>query len=371
MSVFRGIATGFLGAAIEDKAAKDRDKAEVLKGAAQNYLTNIYPETIEAEKTRKSNFEILSSTYTPEFANVADASGFTVDKASMDRLSELLKTNKIDKKKLESANFATDYNTRYETRGKTFEEKYAPIFNQMGIKEIGGIGPYTVKSQLEGDTEMDAPKAPTTPKEENVDFSPMQLSEFLIPTQSNVLMSENEYSKVAMNYRGFDQFIKPNPDDPDGTPIIVGLTGSNRVEYNALRQVTYSILPNLKVGDDGKAQISKAVGLASEQLDRQTNDIIFGKQTAQGYQSGMLEVTGSGDNIKYTGQLTGALKNLPVVEQKQYFQQGLSALSTREEQQYFAETFPDNVTFNDGTSIKAFLRRVSGLDRIQRQTVGN
>ena len=47
MSIFRGIATGFLGAAIEDKAAKDRNKAEVLKGAAQNYYTNILPETIE------------------------------------------------------------------------------------------------------------------------------------------------------------------------------------------------------------------------------------------------------------------------------------------------------------------------------------
>ena len=374
MSILRGIATGFLGAAIEDKAAKDRDKAEVLKGAAQNYLTNIYPETVEAEKIRKKNFEILSSTYSPEFANVADASDFTVDKQSMDRLYKTLEDNDLDKDKLKNAKFATDYNTRYETRGKTFNEKYAPIFEQIGIKEIGGMGPYTVKSQLEGDTTtdtmVDAPAA-TTPKEENVDFSPMQLSEFLIPTQSNVLMSENEYSKVAMNYRGFDQFIKPNPDDPDGTPIIVGLTGSNRVEYNALRQITYRILPTLKVGDDGKAQISKAVGLASAEMDRQTNDIIFGKQTAQGYQSGMLEVTGSGDNIKYTGQLTGALKNLPVVEQKQYFQQGLSALSTREEQQYFAETFPDNVTFNDGTSIKAFLRRVSGLDRIQRQTVGN
>ena len=121
MSIFRGIATVFLGAAIEDKAAKDKTKAEVLKGAAQNYITNIYPETVEAEKTRKSNFEILSSTYTPEFANVADASGFTVDKASMDRLYKTLEDKKIDKKKLESANFATDYNTRYETRGKTFE----------------------------------------------------------------------------------------------------------------------------------------------------------------------------------------------------------------------------------------------------------
>ena len=56
------------------------------------------PETIDAEKTRKSNFEILSSTYTPEFANVADASGFTVDKASMDRLETYMnKASKYDR----------------------------------------------------------------------------------------------------------------------------------------------------------------------------------------------------------------------------------------------------------------------------------
>ena len=60
MSIFRGIATGFLGGAIADKEAKDKTKAEVLKGAALNYLNNTYPETVEAEKTRKSNFEILS-----------------------------------------------------------------------------------------------------------------------------------------------------------------------------------------------------------------------------------------------------------------------------------------------------------------------
>ena len=370
MSIFRGIATGFLGAAIEDKAAKDRNKAEVLKGAAQNYYSNILPETIEAEKTRKSNFEILSGQFGINAANLFDANEFTVNKESMDRLYKTLEDNKLDKEKLKNAKFESDYTTRYNERGLTFDQKYKPIFEQIGIKEIGGMGPYTVKSQLEGDTEMDTTKAPTTPMEENVDFSPMQLSEFLIPTQSNVLMGENEFRKVAMGYRGFSEFVKEDPNNP-GEYKLVGFNTSNEVEFNALRQVTYSILPNLKVGDDGKAQISRAVGLASAQLDAQTKDIIFGKQTAQGYQSGMLEVTGTGDDIKYTGQLTGALKNLSVVEQKQYFQQGLSALSTREEQQYFAETFPDNVTFNDGTSIKAFLRRVSGLDRIQRQTVGN
>ena len=48
MSIFRGIATGFLGGAIADKEAKDKTKAEVLKGAALNYLNNTYPETVAA-----------------------------------------------------------------------------------------------------------------------------------------------------------------------------------------------------------------------------------------------------------------------------------------------------------------------------------
>ena len=36
MSIARGLLTGFLGGAIADKEAKDKNKAEVLKGAAQN-----------------------------------------------------------------------------------------------------------------------------------------------------------------------------------------------------------------------------------------------------------------------------------------------------------------------------------------------
>ena len=208
MSVARGLLTGFLGGAIADKEAKDKNKAEVLKTAASNYLTKIYPETVEAENTRKSNFEILSSAYTPEFANVADASGFTIDKVSMDRLDKLMKKNKIDKAKLEGANFGTNYNTRYETRGKTFEEKYAPIFNQIGIKEIGGMGPYTVKSQLEGDattdTMVDAPPATG----ETQQFSSTKLSDYLIPKPGALQMPETEFDRVAQKFRGFENVIK-------------------------------------------------------------------------------------------------------------------------------------------------------------------
>ena len=114
-------------------------------------------------------------------ANLFDANDFTVNKLAMERLDNLLKTNKIDKKKLESANFATTYEDRYKQRGVAFEDKYKSVFNQLGVKEIGGLGPYTVKSQLESDTQMDEPKAPTTPMEENRAFSSMQASDFLMP----------------------------------------------------------------------------------------------------------------------------------------------------------------------------------------------
>ena len=153
MSIFRGIATGFLGAAIEDKAAKDKTKAEVLKGAAQNYYTNILPETIEMEKKRKDSYARIETEFGTSAAELADINKIiTGDGKGYDNFKDILKNNNLKKEDLEKATFDTDYNKRYETRGKTFNEKYAPIFNQIGIKEIGGMGPYTVKSQLEETT---------------------------------------------------------------------------------------------------------------------------------------------------------------------------------------------------------------------------
>lgn len=362
MSVFRGIATGFVGAAIEDKAAKDRDKAEVLKGAAQNYLTNIYPETVEAEKNRKSNFEILSSTYTPEFANVADASGFTVDKASMDRLETLLKTNKIDKKKLESANFATDYNTRYETRGKTFEEKYAPIFEQIGVKEIGGMGPYTVKSQLEGDAQMDEPKAPTTPMEENRAFSSMQVSDFLMPIGTSIALDANKFAKAAESVRGFDQLITI---DPVTKTASVNL-GNRANEFTALRNITQEVLPQFGTGKEGEASLPAAISFANKVLDQRVNQVIFGKQTETGRMPGLVELKPdpkNPNNMVASNSFSGGFLNKfsTAPEQKTYLAQGIRDLPSLEEQRYFAETFPEGVKFSDGTDAKIFLLQITGL----------
>jgi hypothetical protein len=362
MSVFRGIATGFLGGAIEDKAAKDKNKAEVLKGAAQNYYTNTLPQTIEMENNRKSNFEILSSTYTPEFANVADASGFTVDKASMDRLETLLKTNKIDKKKLESANFATDYNTRYETRGKTFEEKYAPIFEQLGVKQIGSIGPYTVKSQLEGDAQMDEPKAPTTPMEENRAFSSMQVSDFLMPIGTSVALDANKFAKAAESVRGFDELITIDPVSKEASVKL----GNRSNEYTALRNITQEVLPQFGTGKEGEASLPAAISFANKVLDQRVNQVIFGKQTETGRIPGLVELKPdpkNPNNMVASNSFSGGFLNKfsTAPEQKTYLAQGIRDLPTLEEQRYFAETFPEGVKFNDGSDAKIFLLQITGL----------
>jgi len=342
MSIFRGIATGFLGAAIEDKAAKDKTKAEVLKGAAQNYLTNIYPETVEAEKTRKSNFKILSSTYTPEFANVADSSGFTVDKASMDRLETLLKTNKIDKKKLESATFDTDYNKRYETRGKTFNEKYAPIFNQIGIKEIGGMGPYTVKSQLEETTVP--PEQPEMETGETQQFSSTKLSDYLIPKPGALQMPETEFNRVAQSFRGFQNAIK---FDPQGR-VSFTFKGTQETEYNALRAVANQVLPNFYNEDQKKANVGMAVEEASKILTAQTGnhhrDIVENYTKLTAVQPG--KATHSG-----TGTLKISENDLLI---------HLSKLGTKSEQRYYALSFPTGVKLpSTGEDVRDYLLRIT------------
>ena len=344
MSIFRGIATGFLGAAIEDKAAKDRDKAEVLKGAAQNYLTNIYPETVEAEKIRKKNFEILSSTYSPEFANVADASDFTVDKQSMDRLYKTLEDNDLDKDKLKNAKFATDYNTRYETRGKTFNEKYAPIFEQIGIKEIGGMGPYTVKSQLEGDattdTMVDAPAATG----ETQQFSSTKLSDYLIPKPGVLQIPENEFGRVAASYRNFKNVIS---FDAQGN-VKFAFKGTKDVEYNALRGLTNQVSANFYNADQKKVNVGSAVEEANKILTKQTENHIM--DVVDNYQVVKQPAPGKAGSTA-TGQLK--ITEADLLDH-------LSKMGTKSEQRYYALSFPTGVTL-PGTNqdVREFLLNIT------------
>lgn len=50
--MFRGVATGYIGAKIENTAANDRLKANIMESAGQNFFNNVLPEAVEQENLR-------------------------------------------------------------------------------------------------------------------------------------------------------------------------------------------------------------------------------------------------------------------------------------------------------------------------------
>ena len=150
MSIFRSIATGYLGAKIANTQANDELKARVLESAGTNFYTNILPDAIANEKERRNNYESIAA-INPNLAELADMNGFTASKEGMEKFDQFREENKLkDPDALKNLRFETDYNTRYNTRVKSFEEKYNPILDQIGIKELGGLGFNTMESLVGG-----------------------------------------------------------------------------------------------------------------------------------------------------------------------------------------------------------------------------
>ena len=345
MSIFRGIATGFLGAAIEDKAAKDRDKAEVLKGAAQNYYTKTYPETVEMEKNRKTSYDRIATEFGNPAAELADINNIiTGDGKGYDNFKDILKNNNLKKEDLEKATFDTSYTKRYETRGKTFNEKYAPIFEQLGIKQIGSMGPYTVKSQLEGDTTTDTMVDVPAATGETQQFSSTKLADYLIPKPGALQMPETEFDRVAQKFRGFQNVIK---FDPQGN-VSFTFKGTQETEYNALRAIANQVSPNFYNADQKKVNVGMAVEEANKILTAQTGN--HHRDIVDNYSRIPTPKPGQA-----THQATGELK---ISEDDLLIH--LSKMGTKSEQRYYALSFPTGVTL-PGTNedVRDFLLRIT------------
>ena len=146
MSAFRGIATGFLQAKIRNTEANDALKANTLARVGETLIGETIPNAVEAEKIRRSNYDLLVGRFGVPGANVMDASGYTFNESTMKKLDDDLKANNLNDEALKNANFQTDFNTRYNQRVKTDEEKYAPILKQLGIDGIGAMGYNTVEA---------------------------------------------------------------------------------------------------------------------------------------------------------------------------------------------------------------------------------
>ena len=346
MSAFRGILTGYLGAKIANTEANDRLKGNILESAGTNFYNNILPDAIANEKLRRQNYETLAGENV-NLAELADINGFTASKEGMAKFEEFRDENKLKTPDaLKNLNFETDYNMRYNTRVKSFEEKYNPILKQIGMDEIGGLGFNTVES-LVGNKQMkseDMAKGPVP----SDSFASTQLTDYFTPITSAYQVPENEFAKIASTKRNFSNVISFTPEGD----VKFEFKGTKDIEFNALRSVTNDISANY-LDEDNKVNLSQAVEAADEILFNQTQAIIGGITTdykevkaADAFQTA-YSATGFGESFN---------KQYPTdKDKKQALQNHLISLGTISEQKYFAISFPTGVTFSNGQDARTYL----------------
>jgi hypothetical protein len=197
----RGVATGYLQAKIRNTEANDQLKANVLERAGANYFNEVLPEVTQLEKNRKVSYDRIKTEFGPNAAELADINNIiTGDGKGYDNFKELMKTNELNREKLDAVTFEGDYNTRFNQRGMDFQEKYQGIFDQIGIKQAGGLGPYTVENQLKEEKQK-PPMSMMTTKDQMTDtvqpvkpeFGSTQLEEYITPLAGDEFTQKSEY----------------------------------------------------------------------------------------------------------------------------------------------------------------------------------
>jgi hypothetical protein len=381
MSAFRGILTGFGMAAIKDKEAKDNAKMEVVKAAGLDYHTNQLPEHKKAEANRASAYNQLTKILgSEEAADYFDANGFiTGDGKDVERIQAMLEDKQIKPGAFKDYIPASNYSDRYNQRQTDFESRFDVVkktFNMQG----SGIGPSTINGLLtkpEGDittTEqvttpaVEGQQIPGTPimtsgtpeKTETITTeiprttadSPM--SEFFI-SKTGVLDigTTKNIEDAASNFRGFDDGMTI---DALGNKQL-NLMGNKKVELAAFKAVMNDVAQQYET-EDGKVSLSLTAEEANKKLRFQTQGIIGENEVSmvEGYTQanikGAESYTATGFSSDFENSFEGNTKREKILRY-------ISTLGTKSEAQYFAQSFPSNLTFDDGVNIKQFLLTVT------------
>lgn len=359
MSAFRGIATGFLQAKIRNTEANDALKARVLETASNTLLTETIPNAVEAEKFRENNYNNLVAEFkNPNVAELADINDFTKTEEGMEKFRDFIKENKLDDKKLATVNFDTDYNTRYDKRGMAFNQKFDPLFKQIGFDEMGGLGPYTLRNQLLDPEEKQIPEvkdvSPAPPEPAST-----KLADYFTPMQSTVdLGTPNQVDQSIQGFRGFDQGIIR---DATGAFVGMELFGEKANERNAFKAVMTRIAPNYVVGDTNKADLTSTAQVANKVLFDQTQGYI-GEQVLDGYKSATFKEKIRDKNFdinRYnaSGFTKSFNENYPTDDAKIEALVGymFDELQTRSERVHFAQSFASNILDSNNDSYRNLL----------------
>ena len=362
----QGIATGYLQAKIRNTEANDALKANTLMRVGETLIGETIPNAIEAEKVRRTNYDLLVGEYGPNAAEVFDINKFTVDDASMAQLRKLLEKNELNKEALKNANFATDFNTRYNTRVKSAEEKYNPILKQLGVDNIGALGYNTVEAlvkpqDMDTISTKDMQTDTVTTQEVSRDLSSTLLKDYLTPVGDiTVLGNPNLVAGAAASYRGFDQAM----NFVDGKLVSLKFGGNKDIEYNAFTSTMNDVAPMFE-RDDGKVNLQQIAQAADEKLTSQTqgtiNTMISGYNVLSAKDKSGMDLSAiektqqlyKGDGFSESFNAQNPTDN----DKLTFIAQHMGSLGTTAEQHYFALSFPVNVTLSDGRSIRKLLLR--------------
>ena len=278
----QNILTGYITAKVRNTEANDALKANVLMRVGETLIGETIPNAIEAEKVRRTNYDLLVGRFGVPGANVMDASGYTLNDTTMKKLDDDLKANELNDEALKNANFETDFDTRYNTRVKSAEEKYNPILKQLGVDNIGALGYNTVEALVKPTTETTKDTMTDTVTQTPIQFDSMQLGDYLDPMRSTVdLGTPNQVDQAIQGFRGFDQGIIR---DATGAFVGMELFGEKANERNAFKAVMTRIAPNYVIGDTNKADLTSTAQVADKVLFDQTQGYI-GDQILDGYKA--------------------------------------------------------------------------------------
>ena len=334
MSAFRGIATGFLQAKIRNTEANDALKANTLARVGETLIGETIPNAVAAEEERRTNYDMLAKRYTPNFAEVADVAGYTLDAASMKKLEEDLKANNLNEEALKNANFETNFNTRYNQRVASAEKKYGGILKQLGVDGIGGLGFNTVEALVKPTTITTKDTMADAVTQTPIKFDSMQLSDYLTPMSGTYQVGATEFAKVAQPFRQFGSAIK---FDAQGN-VDFTLPGTKDVEYRALYAVTNDLASQF-LDKDKKVNISQAVEQADRVLRSQTQNVIAGITNDYNESSAEGVITSTASNFSDSFNSQYPTDNAKIEALTTH----LASLGSRSEQKYFAASFPTGV----------------------------
>ena len=381
MSAFRGILTGFGMAAIKDKEAKDNAKMEVVKAAGLDYHTNQLPAHKKMEANRAQAYNQLSSIFESEqAADYFDANGFiTGDGKDVERITKMLEDKGIKPDAFKDYVPTENYSDRYNQRQTDFESRFDVVKKTFDMQG-SGIGPSTINGLLtKPEGAMTTTEEVTTPavEAEQIPGTPIMTSG--TPERTETITTEiprttadspmsvffisktgvldigktSDIEKAASNFRGFGEGMTT---DALGNTTL-NIMGNKAVELAAFKSVMNDVAKQY-VTEDDKVSLSLTAEAANKKLFDQTQGIIGMDNVSmvEGYTKGTVKgaesYTATGFSADFENSFEGNTKREKILRY-------ISTLGTKSEAQYFASSFPSNLTFDDGVNIKKYLLTVT------------